>query len=129
MRLWNLRHFSLTERFISRVPLFLSSSSGSLPWKRFRWPYPTDDFGHCWPFVDRYVLQYPQLFRSPDEFDNEGFAIRLDEEAKFNIPGCCDGPEQKIRRVLEFVFARIVVDGHGDVVQIHEGRREPRNRF
>ncbi|WP_053572856.1 hypothetical protein [Caballeronia cordobensis] len=84
--------------------------------EQFRCLYPTDDFGHCLPFVDRYVLQYPQLFRSQDEFDNEGIAIRIDEEAKFSIPGCCDESEQKIRRVLKFVFARIVVDGHGDVV-------------
>lgn len=86
--------------------------------EQFRWLFPGDDFGRCWPLVDQFVKEYPDLFRG-GEFDVEGIQLYRDGEGKFIIPGCSDEQTRwKIRQVLKASVVRIVVDGHMDVALV-----------
>ena len=99
----------LHARFVFRLP--------SLE-EQFKWLFPADDFGRCWPLVDQFVKEYPDLFRG-GQFDVEGIQLCRDGEGKFITPGCPDEEtRRKISQVLEALVVRIAVDENTDVALV-----------
>jgi hypothetical protein len=101
----------LTSRFVFRLDALEA---------QFNRLYPTEDFGRAWPSVDRYVQQYPELFdTSAGEEAAEGLELACDADGEFEIPDVRDAAARaKIRRALEFLVGRILLDGEIDVARV-----------
>jgi hypothetical protein len=84
--------------------------------------YPNENFGTCWLFVDRRVRQYPGLFSSGEaEGRLEGIELTRDAKGDFSLPDIQDcAARAKIRRTLESLVGRIILDGCQHVVRQSE---------
>ena len=93
--------------------------------EQFRRIYPNDNFGICWQLVDQRVQEYPGLFTAGEYEERlEGVELSRDAEGNFSFPDIRDvAAREKVRRALESLVGRIMLDGSQHVVrQSDEGR-------